>query len=260
MGPIHSYSPWFDFFPLQSLFTLLPILLKNLGQVCCLPEIPCFYGRPVAQYQALGSRQGIWPEWVIKEHLKDPSSYLSPGRVPRHFCWPEVPSSQPPDRVPAQLFWQRAPSWSGVAGRHTFPGSNFGSTYSWSWDSLVDYKLWTALYLLFLDLLPAFGWGILFSIYGLIAEQILDCFRHREVRDGCDLGELGNWLWLDNLCPCRLHLWFFNNTLCHQFCLCQRGGQSVVDLERSFFFLFSVQFWFPGKNKYILEKTVYLTC
>ena len=46
-------------FPLPSLLTLLPMILKDLGLVCCLLEIPRFYGRHVAQCQAPGSRQGI---------------------------------------------------------------------------------------------------------------------------------------------------------------------------------------------------------
>ena len=51
-------DPWFDFFTNPSLLTLLVMILKDLGLVCYLPEIPHFYGRHVAQYQALGSRQG----------------------------------------------------------------------------------------------------------------------------------------------------------------------------------------------------------
>ena len=50
---------WFDFFANPSLLTLLVMILKDLGLVCYLPEIPHFYGRHVAQYQALGSRQEI---------------------------------------------------------------------------------------------------------------------------------------------------------------------------------------------------------
>ena len=47
---------------ISSFLTLLTTLLKDLGQLCCLQENPYFYGKRVAQYQALGSRRGIWPE------------------------------------------------------------------------------------------------------------------------------------------------------------------------------------------------------
>ena len=48
-----------SFFSLPSILTLLPMVLKDLGLVCFLPEIPRFCGRHVAQCQALGSRQSI---------------------------------------------------------------------------------------------------------------------------------------------------------------------------------------------------------